>query len=304
MYSVFLRGGGGKGVATGAGIVLALVPWVFVIALAIFLTLLLTLRMVSVASMAAAVTFAVGTIAFDKPVYYQILAIFAALVVIWAHRANIRRIALRCENKVDLPLGQASRDRARVRTATVRPSRAEAVKVTVVGSGSWGSAFARLLWRNGHVVQVLTLTADEAAELNATHVNPHFLPGVEFSPEIRFVGMAEASLEGAELVVYAVPTQVVREVARWVAPQRPPAALQLSLAKGLELHTLMRPDRGDRAGDRGDGGGAVGAQPRRGDLARHAGRHGDRLHRRRRRPPSAAGRHRRHAARLHQRATW
>lgn len=103
MFSVFLRGGGGKGVATGAGIVLALVPWVFVIALAIFLTLLLTLRMVSVASMAAALTFAVGTIAFEKPVYYQVLAIFAALVVIWAHRANIRRIALRCENKIGLP---------------------------------------------------------------------------------------------------------------------------------------------------------------------------------------------------------
>ena len=53
--------------------------------------------------------------------------------------------------------------------------------------------------------------------------------------------MAEASLDDAELVVYAVPTQVVREVARWVAPRRPGNALQLSLAKGLELHTLLRP---------------------------------------------------------------
>ena len=39
MYSVFLRGGGGKGVATGAGIVLALVPWIFIIALGVFLVL-------------------------------------------------------------------------------------------------------------------------------------------------------------------------------------------------------------------------------------------------------------------------
>ncbi|MGZ4198555.1 MAG: NAD(P)H-dependent glycerol-3-phosphate dehydrogenase [Thermoleophilia bacterium] len=113
--------------------------------------------------------------------------------------------------------------------------------VTVVGSGSWGTAFARLLWRNGHEVQVLTLTAAEATELNETHVNPHFLPGVELPPEIRFVGMAEASLDDAELVVYAVPTQVVREVSGWVAERRPGAALQLSLAKGLELHTLLRP---------------------------------------------------------------
>jgi glycerol-3-phosphate dehydrogenase (NAD(P)+) len=115
------------------------------------------------------------------------------------------------------------------------------VRVTVVGSGSWGTAFARLLWRNGHEVQVLTLTSAEAVELNDTHVNPHFLPGVELSPEIRFVGMAEASLEGSALVVYAVPTQVVREVAAWVARRRPASTLQLSLAKGLELHTLLRP---------------------------------------------------------------
>jgi glycerol-3-phosphate dehydrogenase (NAD(P)+) len=115
------------------------------------------------------------------------------------------------------------------------------VRVTVIGSGSWGCTFARLLWRNGHIVQVLTLTAAEAAQLNADHENPRFVPGVEFSPEIRFVAMAEASLEGAELVVYAVPTQVVREVAAWVASRRPGQSLQLSLAKGLELHSLQRP---------------------------------------------------------------
>ena len=114
------------------------------------------------------------------------------------------------------------------------------MRVTVVGSGSWGTAFARLLSRNGHEVQVLTLTAAEAAELNASHVNP-FLPGVELSPEIRFAGMVDASLADTELVVYAVPTQVVREVAAWVAARRPAGALQLSLAKGLELHTLLRP---------------------------------------------------------------
>ena len=103
MYSVFLRGGGGKGVATGAGIVLALVPWIFIIALCVFLVFLLTTRMVSAASMAAALTFAICTIAFDKPIWYEILAVLAALVVIFAHRSNIRRIALRCENKVSFP---------------------------------------------------------------------------------------------------------------------------------------------------------------------------------------------------------
>ena len=103
MYSVFLRGGGGKGVATGAGIVLALMPGVFVLALGVFLIVLLVSRMVSLASLCAALTFAVSTIVLDEPVWYQVLSILATLVVFWAHRGNIRRIALRCENRVTFP---------------------------------------------------------------------------------------------------------------------------------------------------------------------------------------------------------
>ena len=115
------------------------------------------------------------------------------------------------------------------------------LQVTVVGSGSWGSAFSRLLVRRGHVVQVLTLTAEEAARLNATHENPHFLPGVVLPAELRFAALPDADISGAELVVYAVPTQHVREVARWASPRRAATSLQLSLAKGYELGTLKRP---------------------------------------------------------------
>jgi glycerol-3-phosphate dehydrogenase (NAD(P)+) len=115
------------------------------------------------------------------------------------------------------------------------------VDVTVVGSGSWGSAFSRLLARRGHDVQVLTLSPEEAAYLNTTHENPHFLPGVALPPEVRFVALAEADVSASELIVYAVPTQAVREVARWASPRRAPQSLQLSLAKGYELGTLKRP---------------------------------------------------------------
>ena len=115
------------------------------------------------------------------------------------------------------------------------------MRVTVIGSGSWGSAFGRLLVRREHDVQVLTLTPEEAATLNASHENPHFLPGVTLPDGLRFVAMADAAIGDADLVVYAVPTQAVREVARWAATRRRADALQLSLAKGYELGTLKRP---------------------------------------------------------------
>lgn len=115
------------------------------------------------------------------------------------------------------------------------------MRVTVIGSGSWGSAFGRLLVKREHDVQVLTLTAEEAASLNTGHQNPHFLPGVTLPRELRFVALEDAVIGDADLVVYAVPTQAVRDVARWVASRRRPDALQLSLAKGYELGTLERP---------------------------------------------------------------
>jgi glycerol-3-phosphate dehydrogenase (NAD(P)+) len=115
------------------------------------------------------------------------------------------------------------------------------LSITVVGSGAWGTAFSRLLSRNGHRVTVLTLTAEEAAELTERRVNEHFLPGVSIPADIVFRAIGEADLSGADLLVYAVPTQVTRQVAAWAAPLRPASCLQLSLAKGLELKTLKRP---------------------------------------------------------------
>lgn len=115
------------------------------------------------------------------------------------------------------------------------------IKAIVIGSGSWGSAFARLLVRRGHDAEVLAVTREEAARLQATHENPHFLPGVRLPEQIRFTGMEDADLSGAELLVYAVPTQAIREVARWVARRGAPGALQLSLAKGYEIGSLKRP---------------------------------------------------------------
>jgi len=117
------------------------------------------------------------------------------------------------------------------------------VRVVVVGSGSWGSAFSRLLCRRGHDVTVLTLTREEAATLTRERENRHFLPGVRLPDGLRFVAMADADLGEADLLVYAVPTQAVREVARWAAPRRRRGTLQLSLAKGYELGSLRRPSQ-------------------------------------------------------------
>jgi acyl phosphate:glycerol-3-phosphate acyltransferase len=103
MYSIFLRGHGGKGVATGAGIVLALMPLVFVLALSVFLIVMVTTRIVALGSICAAFTFALCALVTDQPLSFRILALLATGVVVYAHRDNVRRIVRGTENRVTFP---------------------------------------------------------------------------------------------------------------------------------------------------------------------------------------------------------
>jgi len=103
IYSIFLKGRGGKGIATGAAVVLALVPLVFAIILVVWIVLLLTTRYVSVASLVAAFLVPVLTISLDEPLPYKIAGVLVAVIVWWAHRGNIHRLLAGEEHRVRLP---------------------------------------------------------------------------------------------------------------------------------------------------------------------------------------------------------
>ncbi|MGE5228400.1 MAG: glycerol-3-phosphate 1-O-acyltransferase PlsY [Deltaproteobacteria bacterium] len=103
IYSIFLKGRGGKGIATGAAVVLALVPLVFAIILVVWIVLLLTTRYVSVASLVAAFLVPVLTISLDEPLPYKIAGVLVAVIVWWAHRGNIQRLLAGQEHRVRLP---------------------------------------------------------------------------------------------------------------------------------------------------------------------------------------------------------
>src|SRR5690606_1568824 len=75
IYSIFLKGRGGKGIATGAAVVLALVPLVFAVILAVWIILVVTTRYVSVASLTASFLVPVLAFAFDEPAPYKIAGV-------------------------------------------------------------------------------------------------------------------------------------------------------------------------------------------------------------------------------------
>jgi glycerol-3-phosphate acyltransferase PlsY len=103
MYSIFLKGRGGKGIATGAGVVLALVPLLFAIVISLWIALVLTTRYVSVASLAAASLVPLLAVALQEPLPYKIAGLLVATVIWWAHRGNIRRLLAGEEHRVRLP---------------------------------------------------------------------------------------------------------------------------------------------------------------------------------------------------------
>jgi glycerol-3-phosphate acyltransferase PlsY len=103
MYSIFLRGSGGKGVATGAGIVMALVPVIFLICLLAWIAVLLTTRYVSLASLVAAALVPIMTLLLSEPLPYKIAAVLVMIIVFWAHRDNIGRLLKGTEHRASLP---------------------------------------------------------------------------------------------------------------------------------------------------------------------------------------------------------
>jgi len=103
MYSVFLRGSGGKGVATGSAVALALVPAIYFVVLAIWVAVLLLGRMVSLASLAAAVALAALVPLTGQPLPYSIAAVLVMALVVYAHRGNIERMVHHREPRITFP---------------------------------------------------------------------------------------------------------------------------------------------------------------------------------------------------------
>jgi glycerol-3-phosphate dehydrogenase (NAD(P)+) len=109
------------------------------------------------------------------------------------------------------------------------------VRVVVVGCGSWGTAFARLVKDRGHEVTLACRDPDQAAAIRDTGRNPRYMTDV-FVGDIEASTMEEAALADAELIVLAVPSRAFGEVARSL----PGTAPVLSLTKGLDPETGNR----------------------------------------------------------------
>ncbi|GAB2923085.1 NAD(P)H-dependent glycerol-3-phosphate dehydrogenase [Rhodococcus aerolatus] len=113
-------------------------------------------------------------------------------------------------------------------------------RVAVLGAGSWGTAFAKVLRDAGNDVTLWARREAVARSVTDDRANPDYLPGVPLPAGLRATTDHRVALDGADAVVLAIPSQSLRaNLAGWVA-DLPPAASLVSLAKGVELGTLLR----------------------------------------------------------------
>lgn len=105
-YPLYFGFRGGKGVATGFGVILALMPDVTIIALLVFILTVLVSRYVSLGSILAALSVAVSPVLLHKPLPILVFSLLAASLVIYRHRTNLVRLYHGKENRLGNKKGQ------------------------------------------------------------------------------------------------------------------------------------------------------------------------------------------------------
>jgi glycerol-3-phosphate dehydrogenase (NAD(P)+) len=114
-------------------------------------------------------------------------------------------------------------------------------KVCVVGAGSWGTALAGLLAGQDIPTTIWAREPDVVADITGRHENRAFLPDLTLPPTLRATGDLEEALDGAGVIVSAVPTQFIRGVFAGIVPDLPGGKIVVSLSKGIEVDTLLTP---------------------------------------------------------------
>src|SRR5690242_6752505 len=115
------------------------------------------------------------------------------------------------------------------------------VRIVVVGGGSWGTAFSRLLAERAHDVTLACRDAEQARAIEATGRNPRYMQALDLSA-IGAKPLADAPLEEADHVVVAVPSRAFGDVVEGLPGISPVLSLTKGLdpATGARLSTLVR----------------------------------------------------------------
>lgn len=114
------------------------------------------------------------------------------------------------------------------------------MRVTILGSGQWGTALAQVLIDAGNDVLIWGRNEEVVAEINQSHTNSKSLPELRLPDSLQATADISVALKDASVVVLAVPAQSLRKNLMEWRPYFPSHVPIISSLKGIEIGTMMR----------------------------------------------------------------
>ena len=114
------------------------------------------------------------------------------------------------------------------------------VNVAIMGAGSWGTTLAKVFADAGNTVTLWARRPELAEQIRTTRANPDYLPDIRLPDGVLATSSAEEALGGATIVVFAVPSQTMRDNLEAWTPLLPSDSTLVSISKGVETDTHLR----------------------------------------------------------------
>lgn len=223
-FPMFYGYKGGKGVMAFGAIVIVIDWRVALIAWGLFLLVVIITRYVSLGSVIGSIGMPIAMAAIGVGGAAEItMAALCSVLITARHIPNIVRICKGQESKVKF--GKAA-----------EIERKGTTRVTVFGTGAWGTAIALLLNENGHDVVLWSKFENEAKAIKSSRKNA-LLNGVEIPADIHVVTDLDYALDGVEYAVIAVPSFALRDTAVMLAERLSETCNIVCLSKGIEKDT-------------------------------------------------------------------
>lgn len=112
-------------------------------------------------------------------------------------------------------------------------------RIAVIGGGSWGTALADVLARNGRDTTLWIFEQDLAAEMAANRINTLYLPGFNLHPALQCTSNLSEALADRTMILLVTPVQVMRPVLSQAAELIGHDTVIVNASKGIELKTLL-----------------------------------------------------------------